>query len=429
MAKKQEAGYLSGREARRIQKENRRIINEFEKKRKRKNVPESEYLTTMKDPGNAVEFDDLHTFFFTDSGTVHSVDGVTCSVPIGKTVGVVGESGCGKSVTSLSLMQLVQRPQGQIVSGEIRLNMGDKAYEISKVPQEKMQTIRGNVVSMIFQEPMTSLNPVFRIGDQVDEVIALHDGEGKSKEEIKQQTIRALEMVGIANSEGVYRMYPHELSGGMRQRVMIAMSLACNPRVIIADEPTTALDVTIQAQILDLLRSLKDRINSSIMLITHDLGVIAEMADYVVVMYAGRVVEQGTAEDIFYHPAHPYTMGLMASKPVVGKHVEELYSIPGKVPNPVNMPDYCYFRDRCEMCVEECSGAYPHVISLSDTHKVSCWRFLEKHRAHAEDPEKMPAAVREMMDAMRRLHEDNAAKSESGKGSGSAEGEVREDGR
>ena len=174
-----------------IQKENRRIINEFEKKRKRKNVPESEYLTTMKDPGNAVEFDDLHTFFFTDSGTVHSVDGVTFSVPIGKTVGVVGESGCGKSVTSLSLMQLVQRPQGQIVSGEIRLNMGDKAYEISKVPQEKMQTIRGNVVSMIFQEPMTSLNPVFRIGDQVDEVIALHDGEGKSKEEIKQQTIRA----------------------------------------------------------------------------------------------------------------------------------------------------------------------------------------------------------------------------------------------
>ena len=420
MAKKHEDGYLSGREARRIQKENRRIINEFEKKRKRRNVPESEYLTTMKDPGNAVEFDDLHTFFFTDSGTVHSVDGVTFNVPVGKTVGVVGESGCGKSVTSLSLMQLVQRPQGQIVSGQIRLNLGDKAYEISKVPQEKMQTIRGNVVSMIFQEPMTSLNPVFRIGDQVDEVIALHDGEGKTKEEIRQQTIRALEMVGIANSEGVYRMYPHELSGGMRQRVMIAMSLACNPRVIIADEPTTALDVTIQAQILDLLRSLKDRINSSIMLITHDLGVIAEMADYVVVMYAGRVVEQGTAEDIFYHPAHPYTMGLMASKPVVGKHVEQLYSIPGKVPNPVNMPDYCYFRDRCEMCVKECSGAYPHVFSLSDTHKVSCWRFLEEYRDQAEDPEKMPAAVRDMMDAMKRLHEDNAARAREDGADGSA---------
>ena len=420
MAKKREDGYLSGREARRIQKENRRIINEFEKKRKRKNVPESEYLTTMHDPENAVEFDDLHTFFFTDSGTVHSVDGVTFNVPIGKTVGVVGESGCGKSVTSLSLMQLVQRPQGQIVSGEIRLNLGDKAYEISKVPQEKMQHIRGNVVSMIFQEPMTSLNPVFRIGDQVDEVIALHDGEGKSKEEIKQRTIEALEMVGIANSEGVYRMYPHELSGGMRQRVMIAMSLACNPRVIIADEPTTALDVTIQAQILDLLRNLKDRINSSIMLITHDLGVIAEMADYVVVMYAGRVVEQGTAEDIFYHPAHPYTMGLMASKPVVGKHVEQLYSIPGKVPNPVNMPDYCYFRDRCEMCVKECSGAYPGMISLSDTHKVSCYRFLDEHRAEADDPDRMPEAVREMMEAMKRLKADHAAQASDSR----TEGEV-----
>ena len=267
---------------------------------------------------------------------------------------------------------------------------------------------------------MTSLNPVFRIGDQVDEVIALHDGEGKSKEEIKQRTIEALEMVGIANSEGVYRMYPHELSGGMRQRVMIAMSLACNPRVIIADEPTTALDVTIQAQILDLLRNLKDRINSSIMLITHDLGVIAEMADYVVVMYAGRVVEQGTAEDIFYHPAHPYTMGLMASKPVVGKHVEQLYSIPGKVPNPVNMPDYCYFRDRCEMCVKECSGAYPGMISLSDTHKVSCYRFLDEHRAEADDPDRMPAAVREMMEAMKRLKADHAAQASDSR----TEGEV-----
>ena len=304
------------------------------------------------------------------------MDGVSFEVPIGKTVGVVGESGCGKSVTSLSLMQLVQRPQGQIVSGEIRLNLGDKAYDIAKTPVEKMQTIRGNYVSMIFQEPMTSLNPVFRIGNQVDEVIALHDGEGKSKQDIKNRTIQLLEMVGIANSEGVYKMYPHELSGGMRQRVMIAMALACNPKVIIADEPTTALDVTIQAQILDLLRHLKDKINSSIMLITHDLGVIAEMADYVVVMYAGRIVEKGTAEEIFEHPSHPYTIGLMASKPVVGKQVDELYSIPGKVPNPINMPNYCYFKDRCEMCVEGCSGAYPEEISLSPTHKVSCYLSL-----------------------------------------------------
>ncbi len=379
MAKKKAEGYLTAKESRRISRENRRITNAMEKKRKRKNVPESEYLTTMHDPTNAVEFDDLHTYFFTDAGTVKSVDGVTFDVPIGKTVGVVGESGCGKSVTSLSLMQLVQRPQGQIVSGEIRLNVGNKAYEISKTPQEQMQHIRANQVSLIFQEPMTSLNPVFRIGAQVDEVIALHDGEGKSKADIKSRTIELLELVGIANSEGVYSMFPHELSGGMRQRVMIAMALACNPRVIIADEPTTALDVTIQAQILDLLRQLKDQINSAIMLITHDLGVIAEMADYVVVMYAGRIVEKGTAEDIFYHPAHPYTIGLMASKPVVGRQVDELYSIPGKVPNPINMPNYCYFKDRCDKCLACCSGEYPKEISISETHKVSCYRYYEEN--------------------------------------------------
>ena len=378
MAKKKAEGYLSGREARRISRENRRITNEFEKQRKRKNVPESEYLTQMRDPNNAVEFDNLHTYFFTDAGTVKAVDGVSFDVPIGKTVGVVGESGCGKSVTSLSLMQLLQRPQGQVVEGAIRLNLGDKAYDVTKMPNEKMQHLRGNFMSMIFQEPMTSLNPVFRIGDQVDEVIALHHGEGKTKEQIKERTIALLEMVGIANSEGVYRMYPHELSGGMRQRVMIAMALACSPRLIIADEPTTALDVTIQAQVLDLLRSLKDKINSSIMFITHDLGVIAEMADYVVVMYAGRVVEKGTVDEIFHNPSHPYTIGLMASKPVVGRQVEKLYSIPGKVPNPINMPNYCYFKDRCEMCVAGCEGAYPREISLSPTHKVSCYRYYDK---------------------------------------------------
>lgn len=376
MAKKND-GYLSAKESRRISRENRKITDQLEKQRKRKNVPESEYLTTMRNPANAVEFENLHTYFFTDVGTVKAVDGITFDVPIGKTVGVVGESGCGKSVTSLSLMQLLQRPQGQIVEGAIRLNMGNKAYDITKTPTEAMQKLRGNFVSMIFQEPMTALNPVFRIGDQMDEVIALHDGEGKSAADIKARTIELLKMVGIANSEGVYKMFPHELSGGMRQRVVIAMALACNPRVIIADEPTTALDVTIQAQILDLLRQLKSRINSAIMFITHDLGVIAEMADYVVVMYAGRIVEKGTAEEIFAHPAHPYTIGLMASKPVVGRHVEKLYSIPGKVPNPVNMPHYCYFKDRCEMCVEGCEGDYPCEISLSPTHKVSCYRYYD----------------------------------------------------
>ena len=375
MARKKQEGYLSAKESRRISRENRKITNEYEKKRKRRNVPESEYLTRMHDERNSVEFDNLHTYFFTDAGTVKAVDGVSYEVPIGKTVGVVGESGCGKSVTSLSLMQLLQRPQGQVVEGEIRVNLGDKAYDVTKAPDEVIQKLRGNYVSMIFQEPMTALNPVFRIGDQINEVIELHDGEGKSEADVKARTIELLEMVGIANSEGVYRMYPHELSGGMRQRVVIAMALACNPRIIIADEPTTALDVTIQAQILDLLRQLKNRINSSIMFITHDLGVIAEMADYVVVMYAGRIVEKGTADDIFHHPAHPYTIGLMASKPVIGKKIDKLYSIPGKVPNPVNMPDYCYFKDRCEMCVEGCGGAYPAEISLSQTHKVSCYRF------------------------------------------------------
>ena len=376
MAKKND-GYLSAKESRRISKENRKITDALEKKRKRKNVPESEYLTEMRDPNNAVEFDGLKTYFFTDVGVAKAVDGISFDVPIGKTVGVVGESGCGKSVTSLSLMQLLQRPQGQVVEGAIRLNLGDKAYDVTKAPNEVMQKLRGNYVSMIFQEPMTALNPVFRIGEQVNEVIALHDGEGKSQEEIKARTIHLLEMVGIANSEGVYQMFPHELSGGMRQRVMIAMALACNPRIIIADEPTTALDVTIQAQILDLLRQLKDKINSSIMFITHDLGVIAEMADYVVVMYAGRIVEKGTAEEIFAHPAHPYTNGLKASKPVVGQKVDKLYSIPGKVPNPINMPDYCYFKDRCEMCVEGCGGEYPHMVQLSPTHFVTCYRYYE----------------------------------------------------
>lgn len=379
MSRNKKEGYLSAREANRISRENRKITNEMEKRHKRKNVPESEYLTHMEDERNSLELRDLHTYFFSDAGTVKAVDGVSFDVPVGKTVGVVGESGCGKSVTSLSIMQLLQRPQGQIVSGEIRLNMGEgKAYDITKTPTERMQHIRGNYVSMIFQEPMTSLNPVIRIGEQVDEVIELHKGKEMSSAEIKAHTINMLQLVGIANAEGVYMMYPYELSGGMRQRVVIAMALACNPRVIIADEPTTALDVTIQAQILDLLRNLKDKINSSIVLITHDLGVIAEMADYVVVMYAGRVVEKGTAQEIFAHPAHPYTIGLMASKPVVGKSVEKLYSIPGKVPNPINMPNYCYFKDRCEMCVEKCDGQYPEFVQISPTHFVSCYRYYDK---------------------------------------------------
>lgn len=380
MAKKN-VNYISAKESRRIAKENRKITKEFEAKRNRKHIPEEEYVTQMKNPENCVEFDDVHTYFFTDIGTVKAVDGVSFNVPQGKTVGIVGESGCGKSVTSLSMLQLVQRPQGQTVSGEIRFNDGNRVINVVNAPDSVMRDMRGEKMSMIFQEPMTALNPVFRIGAQIDEVIKLHRPE-MSDEDIKARTIEMLGMVGIANKEGVYSMYPHELSGGMRQRVCIAMALACEPKLIVADEPTTALDVTIQAQILDLLRDLKDRINSSIMLITHDLGVVAEMADYVVVMYAGRVVEKGTAQEIFKDPRHPYTIGLMKSKPVVGQKVDELYSIPGSVPNPVNMPNYCYFKDRCDMCMECCNGEFPEEYYVSDTHMVRCYRCKEEGERH-----------------------------------------------
>lgn len=375
MAKRKNTSYISGKESRQITRFNRKLTKRLEKERASKAADPSKYETKMHDENNVVEFDNVCSYFFSDVGTVKAVDGVSFEVPRCTTVGIVGESGCGKSVTSLSLMQLLQRPQGQTVGGEIRLNMGDgKAYNIVNTPTSEMMNIRGNRVSMIFQEPMTSLNPVFRCGYQIDEVINLHE-PGLHKDKVRERSIEMLKLVGIANAEGVYSMYPHELSGGMRQRVMIAMALACSPGLIIADEPTTALDVTIQAQILDLLKELKDKINSSIMLITHDLGVIASMADYVVVMYAGRVVEKGTTEDIFHNPCHPYTIGLMKSKPVVGKKVDALYNIPGSVPNPVNMPDYCYFRDRCEQCVEKCQGVYPPEIRLSDTHVVSCWRY------------------------------------------------------
>ena len=374
---KKSSAYISAGESRRITRFNRRVTQKLEKARADAGRDPSLYTTVMKDPDNVVEFDNVCTYFFSDVGTVKAVDGISFNIPKHSTVGVVGESGCGKSVTSLSLMQLLQRPSGQVVGGEIRFNKGDgTAYNIVNTPNTVMEHIRGNKISMIFQEPMTSLNPVFKIGAQVDEVTKLHFPD-MDDQAVKERTLEMLELVGIANKEGVYNMYPHELSGGMRQRICIAIALACSPTLIIADEPTTALDVTIQAQILDLLQSLKDKLNSSIMLITHDLGVVAGMADYVVVMYAGRVVEKGTADDIFHHPSHPYTIGLMASKPVVGKKVEKLYNIPGNVPNPVDMPNYCYFRDRCELQCERCSGLYPPEIKISDTHYVSCYRFYD----------------------------------------------------
>ena len=373
--------YLTLRDERRISKENAKITREFERNKARKNVPESEYLSQMRDSRNVVEFDDLHTYFYTDIGTVKAVDGVTYDVPQGTTVGIVGESGCGKSVTSLSLMQLVQAPQGQIVSGEIRYLASDgKCYNIAKMPRSEMLHIRGKEISMIFQEPMTSLNPVFTIGEQMDEVVLLHE-EGATAESAKAHSIEMLQLVGIAMPDKVYASYPHELSGDMRQRVMIAMALSCGPRLIIADEPTTALDVTIQAQILDLLRGIKDKINGSIMLITHDLGVIAEMADYVVVMYAGRIIEKGTVREIFHTPKHPYTVGLMRSKPSVNKAVDRLYSIPGQVPNPINMPNHCYFKNRCEKCTEKCGGEYPPMLQFSPTHFAACYLYEEDRDA------------------------------------------------
>lgn len=395
MAKKHNDGYLSAKESRRISKENRKITNALEKKRKRKNVPESEYLTEMHDPNNAVEFDNLHTYFFTDTGVVKSVDGVTFSVPIGKTVGVVGESGCGKSVTSLSLMQLLQRPQGQVVEGEIRLNLGSKAYDVTKAPDSVMQHLRGNYISMIFQEPMTALNPVFRIGDQLDEVLALHNEKGHDEAQIKARTIELLEMVGIANSEGVYKMFPHELSGGMRQRVMIAMALANHPDLLIADEPTTALDVTIQHQILKQMRSLQEEYGTSIIFITHDLGVVAELCDRVVVLYGGLVMEEAEINDLFENPLHPYTMGLLASIPGLTKDKSErLQSIPGSPPDMTKPPKGCPFASRCQFARNICAAECPPFVQVG-SRQARCW-LLQPDAPAEENPlhEKLAEAER-----------------------------------
>ena len=373
--KKSGRNYLSGKEVRAIAKENAKVMKRLEAYKNRK-AEESEYLTEMHNEDNILEIDNLHTYFFTEQGVVKAVNGVTIDIPKNATVGIVGESGCGKSVTSMSVMRLIQGPQGQIYSGEIRFKAKEKIFDIAKMPMRDIHKIRGSEIAMIFQEPMTSLNPIFTIGEQLDEVTFINH-EKATKEEAKAKSLEMLNLVGIAMPERVYGAYPHELSGGMRQRVMIAMALASDPRLIIADEPTTALDVTIQAQILDLLRDLKDKIDGSIMLITHDLGIIAEMADYVVVMYAGRVIEKGTVEEIFHNPLHPYTIGLQKSKPTLDSDSEELYNIPGNVPNPVNMPNYCYFKERCAKCIGKCSGDYPEMIQVSPTHFVSCHLYEE----------------------------------------------------
>ena len=384
-------GYLTGKEIRAIAKANRKETKRLEAYKNRK-APESEFLSDMKDDSNILEIQDLHTYFFTEQGVVKAVNGVSYDVPKNKVVGVVGESGCGKSVTSMSVMRLIQGPAGQIVDGSIRFKaydykrddkgnpvandggeyeMEEKVYDIAKMPINEIHRIRGKQIAMIFQEPMTSLNPVFTIGEQLDEVTLIHV-PGATKEMAKEKSVEMLRLVGII-PENVYDRFPHELSGGMRQRVMIAMALAAEPRLIIADEPTTALDVTIQAQILDLLQDIKTKIDGSILLITHDLGVIAEMADYVVVMYAGKVIEKGTVMEIFHDPKHPYTIGLQKSKPTMTlDDSTELYNIPGNVPNPVNMPAHCYFKERCAKCTAKCSGDYPGMVQVSPTHFVAC---------------------------------------------------------
>lgn len=385
---KKNSNYMTLKESRNILKHNIQQMRYYENLKK-KNTDPSNYITTMKDKNNIIEIEDLETVFFTDNGTVKSVNKVSFNIPKGKIVGVVGESGCGKSVTSLSIMQLVQSPQGQVVGGQIRFNSDDLgedengnklAYDIAKMPTKQMYNVRGKDITMIFQEPMTSLNPIFTIGNQMDEVMFIHYPE-TSKEEAKKHSIEMLKTVGISMPERVYNSYPHELSGGMRQRVMIAMALSGNPKLIIADEPTTALDVTIQAQILDLLKSIQKKTGCAIMLITHDLGVIAEMADEVVVMYAGRVIEKGTVREIFYTPKHPYTIGLQKSKPLITSDANEpLYSIPGQVPNPINMPDYCFFKDRCNRCTKACDGHYPTVSNVSSTHLVYCHLYDNQNK-------------------------------------------------
>ncbi len=328
-----------------------------------------------------VQVKGLKTHFFTEEGVVKAVDGVDFEINPGETLGVVGESGCGKSVTSLSIMGLVESPPGKIVEGEINF----QGTDLTKLSQKEMRKIRGNDISMIFQEPMTSLNPVYTIGNQISEAIMLH--KKVNKEEAKRQSIEMLEKVGIPLPEQRVNEYPHQLSGGMRQRVMIAMSLSCDPQLLIADEPTTALDVTIQAQILELMNDLKESYGMAIMMITHDLGVIAEVSDRVAVMYAGKVVEYTDVETLFKDPEHPYTWGLMNSIPKLDQTVERLEAIPGSVPSPLNFPSGCKYNNRCPLATDKCREIEPELETISEGHQVRCWHYKELERLKNERAE------------------------------------------
>jgi len=332
-------------------------------------------MTTTFKTETIVSVENLKTYFYTEDGVVPAIDGVSFEIRKGETLAIVGESGSGKSVTSLSIMGLIPSPPGRIEAGDIHFHNESLLDKTEK----EMRQIRGNQISMIFQEPMTSLNPVYKIGDQIMESIILH--QKLSKNEAKKEVIRLLNLVGIPEPERRLNQYPHELSGGMRQRVMIAIALACNPEVLIADEPTTALDVTIQNQILALMKKLKKETNMSIMLITHDLGVVAEMADRVVVMYSGQVVEQGDIFTIFENPKHPYTEGLLRSMPSVEKRSGKLYAIDGVVPNPLNLPRGCRFAPRCEYATALCHEEMPEIQSISDDEVVRCWKYTDRWEA------------------------------------------------
>ena len=316
-----------------------------------------------------LEVKNLKTYFYTEEGVVPAVDGLSFNLDEGETLAIVGESGCGKSVTSLSILRIVASPPGKIESGEILY----EGQDLLKKSEKEMRKIRGNEISMIFQEPLTSLNPVFTVGTQIGESLRLH--QGMSKEEARKKSIEMLTLVGIPAPNKVIDDYPHQLSGGMRQRVMIAMALACNPKILIADEPTTALDVTIQAQILQLLGKIKSETKTAIILITHDLGIVAQIAQNVMVMYAGQAVEYADVHTIFKNPLHPYTVGLLKSIPVMGEQRDSLYSIKGNIPSAKDYPKGCRFSPRCEYATEKCALEQPHLITLPNRHKVCCWKY------------------------------------------------------
>ncbi len=344
---------------------------------------------TQENKQPLLEVRNLKTYFYTEDGVVKAVDGVDFKVYPGKVLGLVGESGCGKSVTALSIMRLISQP-GKVIEGEIVY----EGQDLLKVSESEMMRVRGNRISMIFQQPQTALNPVFRAGDQISEVLNIHQDLGK--EAGQKRAIELLKMVGIPEAERRAEAFPHELSGGMAQRVMIAMALACVPDLLIADEPTTALDVTIQAQILDLMRDLRTKVGASVILITHDLGVIAEMAENVAVMYAGRIVEEADVKTLFAKPLHPYTQGLIGSIPILGKLKDRLDVIPGNVPNLINLPAGCRFTPRCQARIEHqltiCTELEPDLVEAAPDHTVRCWLYTNSAAHQNGDEHRAPLA-------------------------------------